>query len=168
MKRSKVGLSAAGVALFVCACMGGTPLSVKARSAENLECTGAAVPPGELRLRQSVTVLKVEPVHYWDLCFGISKITGTKLLVRAPTGVSSEQLSRSLQCASARAALGRVDPGELPNDPYGLPGAWVDIDVTPEGNNFAVTLQADSVSHNILLLRRATAFAAAQHSAANQ
>jgi hypothetical protein len=170
MRNLVVGLGATGAALLLllCGCMQSAALATKAGSAEQLECTGATVSPDELRLRESMTVLKVERQVWWDWCYGIAKIEGTKLLVRPPVAMSSEQLSRNLQCASARAALGRVDPGALPNDPYGLPGAWVDIDVNPEGDNFAVTLRADSVPHNILLLRRATAFAAAQRAAARQ
>jgi hypothetical protein len=168
MKMSGIGRAAAGMALLSCACTGSAPLNAKAAEVERRECTGAQASADELRVRQATTVLKVEPEHYWDLCFGIAKITGTRLLVRGPAGVSSEQLARNLQCASARASLDREDPDGLPKDPYGLPGAWVDVDVAPEGENLAVTLRAESVSNNIRLFHRARAFAASQHSQATQ
>ena len=168
MKRSAVALGITGSALLLGACMEGVPLTAKAATAERLECPSGAASPDDLRLRESMTVLKIEPEYWRNWCWGTSKVTGTKLLVRRPNGVSSEELARNLQCANAQAALGRVEPAGLPNDPYGLPGAWVDIDVSPEQGNLAVTLRADSVSNNILLLRRATAFASAQRSVASR
>jgi hypothetical protein len=143
-------------------------MTAREAKVERLQCASPDAARQDLRVLEGTTVLKVEPQHYWDLCLGISKITGTTLLVHGPPGVSAEQLARSLQCASARATLGHSDLAELARDPRGLPGPWMDIDVAPEGDNFAVTLRADTVSNNIQLLRRATACAAAQRSPVNQ
>jgi hypothetical protein len=143
------------------------PPTAKAAKVEELECGPAKAQSDDVWLRQA-TVLKVEPQYLWDTCSGTARVTGIKLLVRGPTGSSGAQLERMFQCASARATLGRVDPSRLPDDPYGFPGAWVDIDVNPEGNNLAVTLRADTVSNNIRLLHRAMAFMAEQRGGANR
>jgi len=55
--------------------------------------------------------------------------------------------------------LGKVNPAEIPDDPYWLADSWLDIQVTPENGNFAVTVVADSVHDNIEVLGRATRYA---------
>jgi hypothetical protein len=63
------------------------------------------------------------------------RVSGAKLIVRPPAGVSAEQMTRVLQCHGARVLLGRVDSSAIPDDPYWLPDAWVHIDVRPENGN---------------------------------
>jgi hypothetical protein len=84
---------------------------------------------------------------------------GAKLVIRPPEGVSPERMTRILQCHSSRELLGRTDRVELPGDPYWLPGAWVDIGVSPEDGNYAVILQADTIARNLELYSRAAAYA---------
>jgi hypothetical protein len=167
MRSSAFGVSVGALSLLLCACTAPVTPAAKAAKVEKLDCGDANATASDLRARQA-TVLKIEPLYYWDLCFGIAKISGTKLVIQRPEGVSSAQMGRNLLCADARATLGHGEIGEPPSDPYGLPGAWVDIDVSPEGDNLAVTLRADTVPNNIRLLRRVRAFAAAQHSVAAQ
>jgi hypothetical protein len=93
------------------------------------------------------------------------RVSGVKLLVRTPDGVSLERLTRTLQCHSARALLGQVDRSQLPDDPYFLPDEWLDIKVVPENGNFAVSLEADSVAKNLQVLNRVSVYADA-HGAA--
>jgi hypothetical protein len=71
-------------------------------------------------------------------------------------------MTRILQCHSARVALGRPEGVALPNDPFVLPEAWLDIDVKEEEGNFVATVSADTVADNLRVLQRAQAFAAAQ------
>ena len=87
------------------------------------------------------------------------RVNGAKLLIRPPKGVSAEEMTRILQCHSARVLLGQVSPAAVPNDPYWLPDTWVDIEVKPEQGNFAVTVSADSVSSNLQVLGRAHSYA---------
>jgi hypothetical protein len=155
-------------AVWVGGCVTNVPATAKAAKLEQLECSDARIGSEDVRWLQEATVLKVEPMILWDTCAGTATVTGTKLLVRRPQGVSRGQLARMFQCASARATLGRVDPFRLPHDPYGFPGAWVDVDVNPEGDNVAVTLHADSVPNNIRLLHRATAFVSEQRGATSR
>jgi hypothetical protein len=153
-------VSAAALALAACA-QGSVTTGARAAQVVRMQCPSADASQDEAQVLERATVLKVEPHFYWDRCFGIAKVTSTTLLVQRPAGVSVEQLEKDVQCASARTA--RVQGSASARDPYGLPGAWVDIEMKPEGDDLVITLQADSVPNNIRLLRQATAFAAAQH-----
>jgi hypothetical protein len=88
-----------------------------------------------------------------------SRVTGAWLLVRAPAGMSSDELARALQCHGAKALLGQLDPAELPRDPFVLPGAWLDISVKPEAGNLAVYIQTDTTFDALNEVQKATAFA---------
>jgi hypothetical protein len=118
---------------------------------------------------ETTTVLRAEPL-YSHIITGKNnaeeRVSGAKLLIRPPAGVSAERLTRTLQCHSARVLLGQVDRSQFPDDPYFLPDAWLDIDVKPEAGNYAVTLQADSVSRNLQVLSQASAFAGAHRATA--
>jgi len=82
-----------------------------------------------------------------------------KLTVRPPKGVSAEQLTRVLQCHSARALLGQLDGSAVRNDPYWLADTWVTIEVKPENGNFAVTVSADTLRDNLQVFSRAHSYA---------
>jgi hypothetical protein len=68
-------------------------------------------------------------------------------------------MTRILQCHSARQLLGQTDVAELNKDPYCLPGAWIDIRVTPEDGNYAVKLEADTIDKSLRVYARAAAYA---------
>ena len=80
-------------------------------------------------------------------------------MIRPPEAVSAERLTRILQCHSARELLGRDDRVKVASDPYWLPGAWVDIRVTPEDGNYAVDLEADTIAKSLQVYSRAVAYA---------
>jgi hypothetical protein len=123
-----------------------------------------------MRLLQTATVLSARPVysHVPTNTSEEERVSGAKLVIRPPDGLSSERLASILQCHSARALLGQVDVSRFADDPYWLPDAWLDIDVKSEGGNFAVTLSSDTVAKNLRVLERASAFAEAHRSAAAQ
>jgi hypothetical protein len=106
-------------------------------------------------------VLRAEPIYVRLMNkTGVEeRVAGVKLVIRPTDGMSPERLTRTLQCHSARALLGQVDRSQLPDDPYWLPDEWLDISVTPENGDFAVSLRADSVSKNLEVFTRATAYA---------
>jgi hypothetical protein len=87
------------------------------------------------------------------------RVNGATLVISAPEGVSADKLAQLLQCHSAAVLLGQIDRSKFFDDPTWLPNAWLDIDVKPEGRNFAVTLSANTVAKNLQVLQRATAFA---------
>jgi hypothetical protein len=132
----------------------------KAAQLEQAECSPTAA-HDDLRLLQSARVLKAEPVyaHVHTNDTDEERVDGARLVISAPDGVSAERLAQTLQCHSAAALLGQIDSSKFSNDPTWLPNAWLDIDVRPQGENFAVTLSANTVARNLKVLQRATAFA---------
>jgi hypothetical protein len=130
-----------------------------AADVERMQCdpTSAA----QDNLARSIVVLHVQPLysHVRTNNSSEERVNGAKLLVRPPKDVSAEQLTRVLQCHSARLLLGQIDRGAVPNDPYWLPDRWVTIDVKPENGNFAVTVSGDTVRDNLQIYGRANHYA---------
>jgi hypothetical protein len=147
----------AGCAFFV-----GGSLTDKATRTERLQCD-AANSQEDLRVVQTTPVLEVEG-RYLPKTSGVSQVTATRVILRPPQGLTATQMTRILQCHNARVVLGRVDATQLPNDPYTLPDAWLDIDVKEEEGTYVAVISADKVADNLRVFRRAHAFAAAQRS----
>jgi hypothetical protein len=163
MKNPAIAVTALGMACIACACVSEsqTP-AARAASAERLRCSDPRVSQNELRVLSATTVIEAEPIYFHlsaSQGSGEKRVSGAKLLVRQPDGVSSDEMTQMLLCHSAKALLGQVDMGAFPNDPYFLPDAWVDIDVKPENGFLAVRISADKVWQNLEVLHRATAFA---------
>lgn len=169
MRQTMLGLAAVGALSAGVGCASSVPPSAKAAQVEQMQCPDPSAQQDDLRLLQGTTVLRAEPIYAHVLTGkndSEDRVGGAKLIIRPPEGVSPERMTRILQCHSARALLGQVDPSQLPGDPYVLPDAWLDIDVKPEAGNFSVTLQSDSVSKNIQVLSQATSYAGAHRPAA--
>lgn len=148
---------------FVSACDTDWPQPVTAAaSVEQLQCDSRVTAPEVTQLLQANAVLYIKPLYHHIIVNpnnAEDRISGAKLVLRPPPGVSAEELTRILQCHSARVVLGKVSPAEIVDDPYWLPDRWVDIQVTPENGNFAVTVVGDTVHDNIEVLDRATRYA---------
>jgi hypothetical protein len=137
------------------------PPAAKATRVAQKQCDPAAA-QDDVRVLSTTQVLESEPIYSHVISGNNNyenRLNGAKLVIRPPEGVSSERMTRILQCHGARALLGQIDRAELSNDPYWLPNAWVDISVTPDNGNFAVLLSADSIPDNRQVLVRANAFA---------
>ena len=139
-------------------CSPGVPPTVRAASVERVLCSDVTSMDGDIAVVRDTTVLHVEPTYVVDTCWGTWQVSGARMLMSPPQGVSSEQLARVLQCHGARALLRRYD-ASMVDDPYWSVDGWVDIDATPTAGRLVVTLHADTVPRNIRLLRRAIAFA---------
>lgn len=150
----------ATAAIFVSACAAGMPPTAKATQVERAQCAKGDV-QDDVQLLQSAKVLKAEPLYARILTKTgeEERVNGATLVIRAPEGVSADKLAQLLQCHSAAVLLGQIDNSKFANDPTWLPNAWLDIDVKPQAGNFAVTLSANTVARNLLVLQRATAFA---------
>jgi hypothetical protein len=147
---------------LVLACETDVPPATTAASVEQLQCDSRVTSPEMTQLLQANAVLYVKPIYRHILVNpnnAEDRVGGAKLVLRPPTGVSAEELTRILQCHSARVLLGKVNPADIPDDPYWLADRWLDIQVTAENGNFAVTVVADSVHDNIEVLDRATRYA---------
>jgi hypothetical protein len=86
-----------------------------------------------------------------------SQLRGARLNVSALPGITAEWLDRALECHGAKLALGHAVA--LPDDPFWLPGATVDIDVRSAKDGFAVGIAGYSASDAHRILERAEAFA---------
>jgi hypothetical protein len=133
----------------------------RAASAEGLQCADSN-PQDDAQVLQSLHVLYVEPKYMYASGQVVAKVVGARMVVRPPQGVTSDRLTRILQCHDAQVFLGHGQPATLLHDPFFLPDAWVSIDVKPEGGNFVVALEADTIPNNLRVLRQANEFAAAQ------
>jgi hypothetical protein len=155
-------VAGAASCLLPLGCASGLPPASRAAQVEQLQCDPTTSPQENARILQTTRVIASEaiysnvPTAYNDI---ERRAIGAKLVIRPPEGVSAERMTRILQCHSSRELLGRTDRVELAGDPYWLPGAWVDIGVTPEDGNYAVTLQADTIARNLQLYSRAAAYA---------
>jgi hypothetical protein len=143
------------------ACASSPPPEARAASVERVQCEPTATGSDADRLIRSTTVIAVEPIYSDIITSNTSekRVAGAKLVVRPPPGVTADQMTRLLQCHSARVLLGQVSASAIANDPYWLADRWVDIQVTPEDGNFAITLSADSVRDNLKVYSRASRYA---------
>jgi hypothetical protein len=133
-----------------------------AATVERRQCTPDVADLANIRLLKTATVLEASPILTHMLTGNNNsedRVAGAKIVIRPPDGISVDRMTRLLQCHSARALLGQIDVSEWPDDPFWLPGAWLDIEVRPEGGNYVVSVETDSVRNNLKIAARAKAFA---------
>ena len=158
-------------AALTSACAGTPPPAVTAARVERLQCDAVSDETRLAQLFNNGTILGAEPRYSpvsptKDNAGG--GMRGAKILMRPPEGMSAEQMTRILQCHSARAVLGQLDEQQVSKDPFSLPNAWVSINVKPEDGNFAVTMETDRVADNLRLAALAASFAQAHGVAASR
>jgi hypothetical protein len=148
----------AAAAVASAACSVETRPAARAADVERVQCD--ASPAAQDDVVRSMRVISVEPIyaHIRSNSNSEERVNGAKLLVRPTQGMTADQLTRMLQCHSARVLLGQV-ASKAANDPYSLPDRWVTIEVTPENGNFAVTISADTVRDNLEVYGRANHYA---------
>lgn len=105
-------------------CAASPPPVVRAAQVERIQCDQRPSTDADVRLIERADVIEEEPL-YSHVITGPNgaeeRIDGAKVVVRPPAGVSSEDLTRALQCHGARAVLGQVDRSQLVDDPFWLP-----------------------------------------------
>lgn len=157
--RATILMGAMALGTWSCA---STAPATKAAQVEQLQCDSGTSDGADLQMIGQLTVLSVHPVYSYvhTATTGTDKVVvGAKLLIRPPEAVDSQRVLRILQCHSARAVLGKLDPSMFPSDPFWLAGAWLEIDVVPEAGNLGVTVQGEGIHENLEVLARARAFA---------
>lgn len=82
-----------------------------------------------------------------------ARLRGARIHIKPLAGFSKETIARSVECHEARVVLGQA-PARV-DDPYVLPGHWIDIDVESEGDGFAILVRADEMDIARELLARA-------------
>jgi hypothetical protein len=153
------------VGMTVClasACASNPPPTAQAARVVSLQCDAPSSERDAAQVLKSAAVLEVKPIysHMSTANNGSEdRVSGAKLVVRPPAGVTAEEMTRLLQCRSARILLGQMASDAVSSDPYWLPDTWVNIDVKPENGNFAITASADTVHDNIELFGRVKKYA---------
>ncbi len=87
-----------------------------------------------------------------------ARLRGARIRVKPLAGFSKEAIARSVECHEARVVLGQA--AARVDDPYVLPGHWIDIDVESEGDGFAILVRADEIGIARQLLARAQRYSA--------
>jgi len=159
MQRYLLATLGTGVLALASACASQPGATAQAAGVERMQCDSSST--SQDNLVRSIAVLRVEPVysHVRTNNSSEERVNGAKLVVRPPKGVTADQLTRILQCHSARVLLGQLNSNAVPNDPYWLPDRWVNIDVRGENGNFAVTVSADTLNDNLQVYGRANHYA---------
>jgi hypothetical protein len=88
-----------------------------------------------------------------------ARLRGARIQLKPIGALSRESIARSLECHESRSLLGSAPPRA--DDPYTLPGQWLDIDVDSEKDGFVVRVQTDDSPSAREVLARAKRFAAA-------
>jgi hypothetical protein len=140
------------------ACSSAPRPAARAAGVERVQCDPSATAQDDVV--RSMRVIAVEPIYSHVASTGQSeeRVTGAKLVVRPPQGMTADRMTRVLQCHSARVLLGQAASKDA-NDPTFLPDRWVNIEVTPENGNFAITLSSESVGDNLQVYGRANHYA---------
>jgi hypothetical protein len=107
---------------------------------------------------ERTTIVTVAPTNIVDTCSGTWQVSGTKLLLRPPEGVSPERLARVFECHRPRAVFVGSERGAA-DDLDSMSDERIEIETKPDAGQLTVTLGAGSVAKNIRLLRRTEMFA---------
>jgi len=168
MKKRVMVWVAVGASCAASACVNEWTPVERAAEVARVQCTDPRVSQNEARIVRETTVIAVEPITFvtWSTrAQGGRTVGGTKLVVNAPDGVTADTLARVLLCHTAKALLGEVEPAALAGDPFYLADGWIQSEVKSENGFLVVKLSADTVWQNLIVLRRATAFADAHRAA---
>jgi len=92
-----------------------------------------------------------------------ANLRGAAIHVRPLPGLSPEAMTKSLECHQASITLGTTPAST--DDPYVLPGRWLDLDVSSEGDGFVAYARINSIEDAREVLERARRFAAARSAA---
>jgi hypothetical protein len=163
--RTGLALSiSAGLACIAGACASQPPPSAEAVATEHAQCTRNPTVDEQQALEavHRTTVIKSQPLYSLVSTKDAqpeARVNGATLVVEPPPGVSMERMTRVLQCHSARAVLGQTAGPTFADDPFFLPGSWLDINVEQMQGNYAVTIAARNVRDGLKVFQNANAFA---------
>jgi len=87
-----------------------------------------------------------------------ARLRGARIQLRPMPGMSTEGLTRAVECHQSRVALGELAP--LADDPYVLPGSWLDLDALSARDSFVILVSADDFEDARQVLERARRFVA--------
>ncbi|MGO9838586.1 MAG: hypothetical protein ACLP1X_30760 [Polyangiaceae bacterium] len=121
-------------------------------------CEQDAGPPAADALSPSVIEsVHAAYVHMNQGAGGDLRLRGVNLHMRPTVNTPVGVLQRTLECHEAAVTLG--DAPELPDDPYVLPGSWLDIDVSATSEGLMAAVLTDSPDDARRVVERAHRFA---------
>ena len=88
---------------------------------------------------------------------GDQRLRGVNVHMRPTVNTPVGVLQRALECHEAAVTLGHAP--ELPEDPYVLPGSWLDIDVSVTKEGLMAAVLSDSPDDARRVMERAHKFA---------
>lgn len=150
--------------IVVAACGGWFPLLPDTRTARDRAraMTAKCATQSEQQSAPALAPSLVEAVEpaYSTVASGNDRairLRGALLHMRPALNVSAEALQRTLECHEVHVTLG--DAPEIADDPYVLPGVWLDIDVNSAGDGLVAAVRVDEFQDARRVLDRARSFA---------
>ena len=86
------------------------------------------------------------------------RLQGAKIHLRPLAGATTQALQRTLECHERAAVLAAATAPA--NDPFVLPGRWLDVDVGTEADGFVAVVRADNLGDAKRVLARARSYVA--------
>jgi hypothetical protein len=164
MRRSLGWSLAASIALSGCGSCSWFPLLPDKRTAVDRAhelhdaCQEDAGPLAEDALSPSVIeTVQAAYMHVNAGAGGDLRLRGANLHMRPTVNMPVGVMQRALECHEAAVVLG-VTP-ELPQDPYVLPGYWLEIDVSATNEGLMAAVLTDSPDEARRVVERAHNFA---------
>ena len=89
----------------------------------------------------------------------VLRLRGANLHMRPTVNLLVGVMQRALECHQAAVVLGKAP--ELPDDPYVLPGSWLNIDVSTTKDGLMASVLTDNPDNARIIVERAHKFAPA-------
>ena len=121
-------------------------LDVRCRSFSDTASAPALTPAG-------VDTVEADYAHVPTGNTSERRLQGAKLHLRPLAGATAQSLQRAVECHERAAVLGAAP--SVPDDPFVLPGRWLDLDVGTEADGFVVVARADNLGDAKQVLARA-------------
>ena len=122
------------------------------------ECNGDPGPLAADALSpSSIESVQAAYMHVNQGAGGDLRLRGANLHMRPTVNMPVGVLQRALECHEAAVTLGRAP--ELPEDPYVLPGSWLEIDVSATNQGLMAAVLTDSPDDARRVVVRAHKFA---------
>jgi hypothetical protein len=130
----------------------------QAAAVERTRCTADFTEAAVARVLDGSAVERVDPIYIGTTSKSSNpRLRGAAILVRPVNGQTAEWLDRALECHGAQQLVVHAGGSDTSADPFWLPGALVQIDVTSARDGFRIEVTGDSTADAQAILARAQA-----------